>query len=128
MKNFKKLVSINFNRWKNALQSKDPKKISKLYLRDAIFIPTFSQKLKIGQSEAEEYFQEFLKKNPKVRIIKRITKTIDKKHYLEAGIYEFNVGTKNDQSVVRCRFTFIWRYEQKEGWQILHHHSSLIPQ
>lgn len=112
-----------FNSWNNALKTGDPKQVTALYAVDAILLPTVSNKVRHNHKEIEDYFVHFLAKKPEgtlnesnVRILGEIA--------LNSGIYTFSFA---DGASVQARFTYV--YEQKEGrWEIIEHHSSMMPE
>merc|ERR1719183_796540 len=62
------LARVNFNRWNDALQTKNAKTVANMYVTSELsFLPTVSpQHIKSGgaSSNTEDYFVEFVKKNP----------------------------------------------------------------
>lgn len=123
----KKIAFINFSRWNNTLQTKDPKKVAALYTEDATFLPTVSAEFKKGQSGAEEYFEHFLKKNPAGKIIQDEVQTLGTDCYLHSGMYTFEVGPDDNRQIVEARFSFVWKQDNQGNWKIAHHHSSVKP-
>jgi len=67
--NFLEIAHENFERWNEALQTKDAKKVAELYAEDNTFLPTMSGDFKFGQKGAEDYFEHFLLKNPFGKIV-----------------------------------------------------------
>ena len=61
-------MQVNFNRWNDALQTKNAKTVANMYVTSELsFLPTVSpQHIKSGgaSSNTEDYFIEFVKKNP----------------------------------------------------------------
>lgn len=120
----KNIVKENFNKWKKALENQNIKEILGLYSRNAILLPTFDKKLKIGRKEIQKYFEEFIKKKPKVNIVEERIKIISEICYIHCGLYQFEIQNKNKKKKVEAKFTFVWH--KNNSWEILHHHSSLI--
>lgn len=123
----KSVVDKNFSKWKDALQTKNPKKVAALYAENSTFLPTVSGEFKKGQSGAEEYFKHFLEKNPMGKIIQEEVQTLGIDCYLHSGMYNFEVGPDNKRQVVEARFTFAWEKDDQGEWKIVHHHSSVKP-
>ena len=94
---------------------------------DATFLPTTSGEFKKRQDGAEEYFEHFLIKNPRGKIIQEEVQTLGTECYLHSGMYNFEVGPVDDRKVVEARFSFIWKKNNQEEWKIVHHHSSARP-
>jgi len=123
-----KVVSENFNRWNEALLSRDPKKVAELYTEDVTFLPTLSPDFKFGQEETEGYFKHFLEKNPEGKVIAEKFQTLSPKSYLHSGMYDFVVDQNGERKTVEARFTFLWEQDENGEWKIAHHHSSIKPQ
>jgi uncharacterized protein (TIGR02246 family) len=122
-----KTVSDNFNRWNEALLSRDPKAVAELYTEDATFLPTLSPEFKSGKKETEEYFAHFLQKNPIGTVLEEKIQTLSPKSYLHSGMYNFEVGPADDRQIVEARFTYLWTQTEEGKWKIAHHHSSVKP-
>jgi len=120
-------VSSNFTRWNEALLSKDPKKVAELYTEDATFLPTVSPEFKFGQKETEDYFKHFLQKDPDGKVVAEKVQTLSPSSYLHSGLYNFELGPKDDRQIVEARFTFLWVQNDVGQWKIAHHHSSVKP-
>jgi hypothetical protein len=59
------LARENFTKWNEALQTKDPLKVARMYSRsDLSFLPTVSPKHIKGLEATEYYFEKFVLKNP----------------------------------------------------------------
>ncbi len=116
----------NFEKWNEALQSKDPAIVSALYTESASFLPTM-EVTKSGRAEAEQYFVHFLDKLPLGTITEDTVQQITNDTIVHSGLYDFELGPENNRSIAHARFTFVWT--QIDGsWKILHHHSSVVPQ
>ena len=121
------IASRNFNLWNSALKTGNPKEVAALYITYATFLPTTSGEFKKGQYAAEEYFEYFLIKNPRCKIIQEEVQTLGLDGYLHSGMYNFEVGPVDDRQVVEARFSFIWKKNNQGEWKIIHHHSSARP-
>ena len=121
------IASRNFNLWNSALKTGNPKEVAGLYMTDATFLPTTSGEFKKGQYGAKEYFEHFLIKNPRGKIIQEEVQTLGPDGYLHSGMYNFEVGPVDDRQVVEARFSFIWKKNNQGEWKIIHHHSSARP-
>lgn len=123
-----KKAEKNFSEWNNSLQTKDPDRVaSQSYAEDCTFLPTLSRDFKKGIKGAKEYFEHFLEKDPKGRIVKEEVQPICENAFVHSGFYDFEVGPPENRSVAEARFTFVWRKSKTGAWQIIHHHSSLKP-
>ena len=112
-----------FDLWNLAVESGDPKKVTELYDEKAILLPTVSNKVRHNHSEIEDYFRHFLSKGPRGEIDESNVRAFGD-IAINSGLYTF---TFNDKSVVRARFTFVYR-RRFENWTIVEHHSSAMPE
>ena len=123
----KKKATENFKSWNDALVSKDPKKINALYTTNTAefsFLPTDSPDHMKAPQGAEDYFKEFVKKNPSGTITDEVVQYFDTcKAYLHTGKYTITMDAKSELS---ARFSYMWKLFGKE-WKITHHHSSVTP-
>lgn len=122
------LAQQNFKRWNDALQNGNPNLVAALYTSDNTFLPTLSPEFKQGIPGAIAYFQHFLEKNPFGEIIAEQVQNLNDKSYIHSGMYNFEVGSPDNRSIVEARFTFVWIKTNSGEWKIAHHHSSLKPQ
>lgn len=125
----KKTAKENFAAWVNALEDKDIERLASLYTRDATFLPTLSADFKTGPSGAEEYFRDFLRRNPTGKMIQETVQWLGNDSYLHSGFYDFEVDDETGKTriIARARFTFAWKREPDGTWKIFHHHSSIMP-
>jgi len=127
-KNDAKIIARSlFSQWNEALLSGDPKKVSELYTKDNIFLPTMFGKMEFGREGDEEYFEHFLEKHPVGTIIQDDVIANDD-IIVHAGLYDFELDTVDgNRETAHARFTFVYTKEDDGGWRIEHHHSSLKP-
>ena len=119
-------ISDQFEKWNNALLTEDPDKVVACYAEDAILLPTVSAKVRHNHDEIRDYFVHFLAKKPVGRIDEhniRIFNDIA----INSGLYTFAVTENDQQADVAARFTFVYR-KDAQGWQIIEHHSSVLPE
>ena len=112
-----------FDDWNSALNTGEPKKVAALYDTSAILLPTISNKVRHNHEEIEDYFVNFLTKEPQGKIDEsniRIFGDIA----INSGVYTF---TFKDGSNAQARFTFVYN-KVGEEWKIIEHHSSLMPE
>jgi uncharacterized protein (TIGR02246 family) len=113
-----------FDTWNNALQTGDPQQVAALYADNGILLPTLSNQVRHNHAEKVDYFVHFLAKQPSgsldesnVRIFGDIA--------INSGIYTFAFA--KDGSSAQGRFTFAYRWNGQK-WEIIEHHSSLMPE
>ncbi len=117
----------NFGKWNSALQTKDSKKVAALYSTSLSFLPTVSPKHIKSGDLTEDYFKEFVLKNPFGTITDDSVQVYeDGLAYLHTGMYTFELGQGADRKPVAARFSYMWRKEGSD-WKITHHHSSVVP-
>ena len=116
-------ITSLFDKWNQALATKDAKKVTALYAEDAILLPTLSNQVRHNQEEIQDYFEHFLKKSPtgrlnhsNVRIFGDIA--------INSGVYTFAFSNGEE---AQARFTFVYR-KYGEAWKIIEHHSSKMPE
>lgn len=112
-----------FEQWNAALQTKDPKKVAALYETNGILLPTVSDQVRHNHAEIEDYFVNFLAKDPAGVIDEANVRTFGD-IAINSGVYTFTFG---DGSKVQARFTYVYRWNGQE-WKIIEHHSSQMPE
>jgi len=125
--NFLEIAHENFQKWNEALQTRDAKKVAELYLEENTFHPTMSGDFKSGKKGAEDYFKHFLLKNPFGKIVKEKVQFLGKDSYLHSGLYNFEIGSTKKREIAEARFTYVWKKDKNGQWKIMHHHSSTKP-
>lgn len=125
---FLKTAHQNFSLWCDALLTKNPANVAKLYSQDSTFLPTLSSEFKSGISGAVEYFQHFLQQNPNCQLVTEAIQPLGSNCYLHSGMYNFQVDSNGGRQNLEARFSFVWeRNSDQDDWKIAHHHSSLKP-
>ncbi|MBV8803036.1 MAG: SgcJ/EcaC family oxidoreductase [Gammaproteobacteria bacterium] len=116
-------VASLFNRWNNALKSKNLDSIVANYAEDAVLLPTVSNLPRTNHDEIRNYFIDFIKKNPSGEILKRTIRT-GCNWATDTGLYSFQFKDNKD---VMARYSFVYEYIDGK-WLIVHHHSSIMPE
>lgn len=120
-------IATNFEAWKKALATKDPKTVAALFTPDAILEPTVSNEIRNTPAEVESYFVEFLKLSPSPTINERHIRVLDENTAIDAGVWTFDLVRDGKSSWVTARYCFVW--EKKDGdWKIQLLHSSAMPE
>jgi len=118
-----------FTTWNKTLQTGDPEKVADLYAKDAVLLPTVSNKIRTNHAEIVDYFEHFLQNKPVGKKIDTIVNVLDKNSAIDTGIYQFTLTDPKtgEKSVVKARYTY--EYEKRDGkWLIVNHHSSMMPE
>lgn len=120
-------VAALFERWNLALATLDSSRVAGLYWPDAVLLPTVSNIPRTDTASITDYFDHFLPKFPRGRIIRRVTHHVCGVS-IDAGLYEFSMlDPAGKPSIVSARYTFAYTY--RDGvWRIQHHHSSVLPE
>lgn len=118
-----------FDTWNKALQTGDSQKVASLYAKDAVLLPTVSNKVRTNHAEIVDYFDKFLQSKPVGKKVKTVVNVLDKDSAIDTGVYEFTLTDKasGKKRVVEARYTYA--YEKIDGkWLIVNHHSSAMPE
>jgi uncharacterized protein (TIGR02246 family) len=120
-------IIANFEAWKNALATKDPKTVAALFAPDAILQPTVSNEIRNTPAKVESYFVDFLKLSPSPTINERHIRALDENTAIDSGVWTFDLVRDGKSSWVTARYCFVW--EKKDGeWKIQLLHSSKMPE
>lgn len=114
--------------WVEAFNSRDPKRITALYAKDAVFWGTTAKTIAASPDTVWAYFKD-AGQRPDTRV------TIESQHVrvygdiaIDSGAYTFAEVKDGVTSNVRpARFTFIFR-RAGDRWLIVDHHSSRVPE
>lgn len=120
-------VTHLFDTWNAALATLDPKKVAALYTKDAVLLPTLSNKVRTTPAEIEDYFVSFLKKNPKGQIDTSELSVLSPTLATRAGLYTFFTNVDGVEGKVQARYSFLYR-KVGDKWLIAQHHSSAMPE
>ncbi|MEU6352392.1 SgcJ/EcaC family oxidoreductase [Streptomyces sp. NPDC047072] len=118
-----------FDRWNAALKTGDPETVADLYAKDAVLLPTVSNKVRTDHAGIVDYFEHFLANKPVGKKVQTIVNVLDKNSAIDTGVYEFTLTDPKTgaKSTVEARYTY--EYEKRGGeWLIVNHHSSKMPE
>ena len=107
--------------WAKKIKTNNANQVAKLYHKDGLLLGTFSNIERNSQNLIFEYFENLFTSKVDVEIITKheyVAESIS----TAAGLYDFTVNDKK----IKSRFTFVF-LKNKEQWEILSHHSSLLP-
>lgn len=110
--------------WDDALATGNARIVAGRYSDDPILLATVSDEPRTDFESIKDYFNNFLKLQPRGRILDGKIK-IGHNWAKDAGIYEFTMGATGDK--MKARYSFIYVYESGQ-WKIAHHHSSTMPE
>ncbi|HVY16759.1 MAG TPA: SgcJ/EcaC family oxidoreductase [Rhodopila sp.] len=123
----KQQVAALFDRWNQALQTRQTDKVVALYAPDATLLPTVQNGPLVGRDKIAPYFDHFLALAPVAKIETRVIETGCNVAW-DIGLYAFteNGDQPGSHKQIEARYTFI--YAPVHGhWLIVHHHSSAQP-
>ena len=118
-----------FNEWVENVNNSDIKSLLKLYDRDAILIPTFSNSILNTSGMLQEYFENLgSRENLSITIDKEslITQELENNIFSLSGIYFWHFKVNGVMQKFEARFSYLFDFSKANP--ILHHHSSLIPE
>ncbi|MEU9172108.1 SgcJ/EcaC family oxidoreductase [Streptomyces sp. NPDC048420] len=124
-----KQIATLFDTWNATLQTGDADKVAKLYAKDAVLLPTVSNKVRTDHAEIVDYFEHFLQNKPVGKKVQTVVNVLDSDSAIDTGVYEFTLTDpkSGDKRVVEARYSYT--YEKENGvWKIVNHHSSAMPE
>jgi uncharacterized protein (TIGR02246 family) len=113
-----------FYLWNDALATGDSRLVTTRYSKEAVLLPTVSDKPRTDHEGIKDYFDAFLLRKPQGTILEGHIK-IGNGWAQDNGIYEFVMGDNGQK--VKARYSFIYVLEDGQ-WKISHHHSSVMPE
>ncbi|MFD5842216.1 SgcJ/EcaC family oxidoreductase [Streptomyces chartreusis] len=125
----KKEIARLFDQWNRALATGDPEQVADLYAKDAVLLPTVSNKVRADRAGIVDYFEHFLANKPVGTKIETHVNVLDHDSAIDTGVYEFALTdpATGERSTVEARYTYA--YEKRGGeWFIVNHHSSKMPE
>lgn len=125
----KKEIAGLFDQWNGALATGDPEQVADLYAKDAVLLPTVSNRVRADRAGIVDYFEHFLANKPVGTKIETHVNVLDHNSAIDTGVYEFALTdpATGEKSTVEARYTYA--YEKRGGeWFIVNHHSSKMPE
>lgn len=116
-------VASLFDKWNDSLATGDATKVSELYVSDSVLLPALSHRTRLTDQERIDYFNDFLKKEPRGKINVRTIK-IGCNQATDKGVYTF---TFKDGSHVKARYLFNYVWDGG-SWKIAAHRSAALPE
>ena len=95
-------VTALFTRWNDALATEDPVQVAKLYSKNAVLLPTVSDRPRTDYQGIRDYFVDFLKKKPQGVIVKDNI-MIGNGFAKDAGVYQVRI-----LYLICLKFGFVW--------------------
>ncbi|HEV2614910.1 MAG TPA: nuclear transport factor 2 family protein [Gammaproteobacteria bacterium] len=121
-------VEVATQNWAAALSSNNPQKIADMYASGALLYATFENQLDTPEG-IEGYFAKLMKhKDLAVKFGKQNIRMFGETA-LNSGFYTFSymLPSGKIEAKIPARYTFVFAHEA-DGWKIVEHHSSVLPQ
>jgi uncharacterized protein (TIGR02246 family) len=120
-------VEAQFQRFNAAWATKSPDRVTALFSRNAVLLPTVSNQPRTDHAGIRNYFVTFLAASPQGRINTSTVK-IGCNSAARLGTWSVTLnGADGRPQTVHGRYSFIYVYENGD-WKIDHLHSSLNPE
>jgi uncharacterized protein (TIGR02246 family) len=126
------LVDGLFQHWADLVNHGDGEAVADLYAPDALLLPTLSARTRHSHTAIADYFSGFTARHPQAEVVER-TVYPGCNQVVDAGLYRFRFadgqaadGDSGEGLVLEARYTLVYGFNG-EDWQLLHHHSSLLP-
>lgn len=117
-----------FNQFDAAWATKNPDRVTDLFARDAVLLPTVSNTPRTDRAGIRDYFVTFLKNSPKGSIdtsaLRIGCNSIARMGTWTVALTDAKTRARTN---VKARYTFIYALEDGQ-WKIAHLHSSLMPE
>jgi uncharacterized protein (TIGR02246 family) len=120
-------VEAQFNRFNAAWATRNPDTVTALFTRDAVLLPTVSNRPRTDHAGIRDYFVGFLRAAPQGTIN---TSTVHIGCNMASRLGTWTVALTNaagERTNVLARYSFIYRYDRGQ-WRIAHLHSSMMPE
>ena len=113
--------------WIKYVSNNDIVNVVDMYAENGVLLGTFSDAVRKGKNDIEDYFKYFLKKNPTPNLVKTETHIINDNNFTVCGFYDFEVDSEHgNRAISKARFSFVFQ-KQNDLFKILSHHSSIMP-
>jgi uncharacterized protein (TIGR02246 family) len=122
-------IAALFDGWNAALRTGDPETVADRYAKDAVLLPTVSNKVRTDHAGIVDYFEHFLANKPVGTKVQTNVNVLDGNSAIDTGVYKFTLTDPDSgaKRVVEARYTY--EYEKRNGeWKIVNHHSSAMPE
>jgi uncharacterized protein (TIGR02246 family) len=121
------LVDSLFQHWAELVQAGDPEAVADLYAGEALLLPTLSASPRHTHGAIADYFSGFAARHPQAEVVEHTVypacnQLVDAGHYR----FRFPAAGSGQDTVVQARYTLVYGFNGQQ-WQLLHHHSSLLP-
>jgi len=113
--------------WLKAISVGNASEVVKLYAEDAVLLPTLAADIKNTAELRKGYFDHFTAL-PKLKgVIDEVQTSVFHDVATNSGLYTFTYEKDGKVVTVPARFTYVYE-KTPEGWKIVEHHSSALPE
>jgi uncharacterized protein (TIGR02246 family) len=121
-------IEAQFKRFNDSWQTRDPDKVTALFLPDAVLLATVSNKPRTTHAEIRDYFDHFLISRPTAKI-DTSTVRLGCNTATRVGTWTITLTDpkSHEKKLVKARYSFVYKFDHGQWW-INHLHSSLMPE
>lgn len=116
------------NKWMEFVNKRDLEKVLYLYNKEAVLIPTFSNRMLNSPAKIRDYFEKLTSRSELSVTLHENTiriQMISEIIYAVSGIYLWYLSVEDEPLSFEARFSFVFNLNSESP--IIHHHSSQIP-
>jgi len=113
--------------WEDAFNRGDAEAVAALYAPAAVIWGTLAQQLATSAHEILDYFDDAARAGLTVKLGPYVLSPIGEIAVVVSGHYEITRPAKGRALALPARYTFVLT-QQDNRWQILHQHSSFMPE
>ena len=118
--------------WLNTVTSGSKKVVDEtvaLYAEDGILWGTVSEQVRDTPGEIRDYF-EYFAKLPELSVssYKGCVRMYDENFAINSGYYDFTFSKDGKTKEVPARYSFTYKKNDSNQWEIIEHHSSALPE
>lgn len=121
-------IEAQFERFNESWQTRDPDKVTALFLPDAVLLATLSNKPRTTHAEIRDYFDHFLLSRPAAKID---ASTVRLGCNIATRVGTWTIALTDpkthEKKLVKARYSFVYKFDRGRWW-IQHLHSSLMPE
>ena len=112
--------------WRLALDAHDPQKITALYAKGALLYATFQNQIDTEQG-IRDYFIKLMKHQNLKVVFNKMHIRLFSETAVVSGLYDFTYINNHEPVSIKARYTLVYAYTPGKNWQIVEHHSSVLP-
>jgi hypothetical protein len=118
-----KRINVLLENWAFRIKAGTAQEITNLYAKKAVLLGTYSKHIRIGHEQILDYFVGLKQKSGLGCEILSNHVQVEPSLAIASGEYRFFW----DGGEAKARFSFVFRDKGLSQWEIINHHSSVIP-